>query len=55
MNDEYRDAWDGKGWNAYGALGVYYFVFAFAGFVAPAIIVKTGPKLSLILSSISLW
>ncbi|XP_074595918.1 UNC93-like protein MFSD11 [Brevipalpus obovatus] len=55
VNDEYRDAWNGKEWNAYGALGVYYFVFAFSGFIAPAIIAKTGPKLSLIVSAISLW
>lgn len=55
VNDQFKESWNGKMWNAYHALAVNYIVFSLSGWISPSIVVLVGPKLAIVLAALALW
>ena len=53
INNEYKNSWGDKEWNAYNSLSLLYIVFSFANWIAPLIIEAIGAKISMILGSLT--
>ncbi|XP_074595919.1 UNC93-like protein MFSD11 [Brevipalpus obovatus] len=55
VNTEFGLDWEGNSWDAFSALSIYMLIFGIGNLIAPMMIEILGPKMSVLISGISIW